>query len=41
MSLKLKRVLAVLVIIALVFGWYVTLFGIGDKTKERELSPPL
>ncbi len=38
MSLKLKRVLAVLVIIALVFGWYVTLFGIGDKTKDGAVT---
>ena len=38
MSLKLKRVLAVLVLIALVFGWYVTLFGIGDKTKDDAIT---
>lgn len=38
MSLKLKRVLAVLVLIALVFGWYVTLFGIGDKTKDGAIT---
>ena len=38
MSLKLKRVLALLVIIALVFGWYVTLFGIGDKTKDGAVT---
>ncbi len=38
MSVKLKRILAVLVIIVLVFGWYVTLFGIGDKTKDGAIT---
>ena len=38
MSLKTKRILAVLVILALVFGWYVTLFGIGDKTKDGAVT---
>ena len=38
MSLKVKRILAVLVIVALVFGWYVTLFGIGDKTKDGAVT---
>ncbi len=38
MSLKVKRILAVLVILALVFGWYVTLFGIGDKTKDGAVT---
>ena len=38
MSVKLKRILAALVIIVLVFGWYVTLFGIGDKTKDDAIT---
>ena len=38
MSVKLKRILAALVIVLLVFGWYVTLFGIGDKTKDGAIT---
>lgn len=38
MSVKLKRILAVLVIIVLVFGWYVTLFGIGDQSKDDAIT---
>ncbi len=38
MSVKLKRILAALVIVLLVFGWYVTLFGIGDKTKDDAIT---
>ena len=38
MILKVKRILAVLVILALAFGWYVTLFGIGDKTKDGAVT---
>ena len=36
MNVNVKRGLAVLVIIALVFGWFVTLFGIGgvDSVKD-------
>lgn len=36
MSDKLKRVLAVLVIIALVLGWYVTLFGVGETDSVKD-----
>ncbi len=35
MSVKLKRILAVLVIAVLVFGWYVSLFGIGSETSVK------
>lgn len=38
MNYKLKRVLAVLVVLLTVFGWYVTIFGIGDvvqPTKDK------
>ena len=38
MSVKLKRILAALVIIVLVFGWYVTLFGIGDQSKDDAIT---
>ena len=38
MSVKLKRILAALVIVLLVFGWYVTLFGIVDKTKDDAIT---
>ncbi len=38
MSVKLKRILAVLVIVVLVFGWYVTLFGIGDQSKDDAIT---
>ena len=36
MSDKLKRVLVIVVMIALVLGWYVTLFGIGDTDSVKE-----
>lgn len=35
MSVKLKRILAALVIVVLVFGWYVSLFGIGSETSVK------
>lgn len=38
MNYKLKRVLAVLVILLTAFGWYVTIFGLGDvmePTKDK------
>lgn len=38
MNYKLKKVLAVLVVILTVFGWYVTIFGIGgavEPTKDK------
>lgn len=35
MSEKLKRILAALVIVILVFGWYVSLFGIGSETSVK------
>ena len=38
MSVKLKRILAAVVIVLLVFGWYVTLFGIGDETKDGAIT---
>jgi SecD/SecF fusion protein len=38
MSVKLKKILAALVIIVLVFGWYVTLFGIGDSSKDDAIT---
>ena len=36
MNVNVKRGLAVLIIIALIFGWFVTLFGIGgiDSVKD-------
>ena len=36
MSLNTKRILSVLVIIALIFGWFVTLFGIGSIDSVRD-----
>jgi len=36
MNLNVKRGLAVLVIIALVFGWFVSLFGIGEYTSVKD-----
>ena len=36
MNLKFKRGLALLVIIVLVFGWFVTLFGIGDVDSVKD-----
>ena len=38
MSVKLKKILAVLVIVLLVFGWFVTLFGIGDQSKDDAIK---
>lgn len=38
MSVKLKRILAAVVILLLVFGWYVTLFGIGDESKDGSIT---
>ena len=38
MSVKLKKILAALVIVVLVFGWYVTLFGIGDSSKDNAIT---
>ena len=38
MSVKLKKILAALVIVVLVFGWYVTLFGIGDSSKDDAIT---
>ena len=38
MSVKLKKILAVVVILVLIFGWYVTLFGIGDSTKDGAIT---
>ncbi len=38
MNYKLKRVLAVLVILLIAFGWYVTIFGLGsvmEPTKDK------
>ena len=36
MSLNMKRGLAVLVIIALIFGWFVSLFGIGEYNSVKD-----
>ena len=36
MNVNVKRVLAVLVIIALVFGWFVSLFGIGGINSVKD-----
>lgn len=36
MNLKLKRVLAVLVILVTVFGWYVSMFGLGTSFKDAK-----
>jgi len=36
MNLNVKRGLAVLVIIALVFGWFVSLFGIGEVNSVKD-----
>lgn len=36
MNSNLKKVLAVLVIIVIVFGWYVTIFGIGSVSPIKE-----
>ncbi len=33
MNYKLKRVLAVFLVVITIFGWYVTLFGLGDAVK--------
>ncbi len=38
MSVKLKKILAVLVIVVLVFGWFVTLFGIGDQSTDDAIK---
>lgn len=38
MNYKLKRVFAVLVVLLTVFGWYVTIFGIGDAVKPTKDS---
>lgn len=38
MSVKLKKILAVLVIVVLVFGWFVTLFSIGDQSKDDAIK---
>lgn len=38
MSVKLKKILVVLVIVVLVFGWFVTLFGIGDQSKDDAIK---
>ena len=38
MNTTLKRVLAILVILLIAFGWYVTLFGLGsvmEPTKDK------
>ena len=37
MNNKLRKVLAGLVIIALVFGWYVSVFGIGSMNSIKDL----
>lgn len=36
MNQTLKKVLAVLVVIAVIFGWYVTLFGIGSMQSIKD-----
>lgn len=36
MNYKVQRVLAVLVILVIAFGWYVTLFGLGDAMKPTK-----
>ncbi len=36
MSVNLKRVLSVLTIVALAFGWYVSLFGIGKTSSVKD-----
>ena len=36
MNVNVKRILAVLVIIALVFGWFVSLFGIGSINSVKD-----
>ncbi|MBR6015252.1 MAG: protein translocase subunit SecD [Firmicutes bacterium] len=36
MNQSLKKVLAVLVVIAIIFGWYVTLFGIGSMQSIKD-----
>ncbi len=36
MNYKLKRVLAVFLVVITIFGWYVTLFGIGDAVKPTK-----
>lgn len=36
MNYSLKKVLAVLVVIAIIFGWYVTLFGIGSMQSIKD-----
>ena len=37
MNEKLRKVLAGLVIIAVLFGWYVTIFGIGSFSSIKDL----
>lgn len=36
MSVKVKRVLAIIVLVAIVFGWYVTGFGIGSVNSVKD-----
>lgn len=36
MSYSLKRVLAILVIVVIIFGWYATLFGVGDISPIKD-----
>lgn len=36
MSLKMKKVLSILVLIVVVFGWYVTVFGIGSMNSVKD-----
>lgn len=37
MSTKLRKILAVLVVIAVLFGWYVTIFGIGSVSSIKDV----
>ena len=37
MNSKLKKILASLVVIAVLFGWYVTVFGIGSVNSIKDV----
>ena len=37
MNAKLRKILAVLVVIAVLFGWYVTIFGIGSVSSIKDV----
>ena len=37
MNAKLRKVLAGLVVIAVLFGWYVTVFGIGSVSSIKDV----